>query len=220
MSENPKLEIIIVDDHPIFRKGLRQAISADKELEIINEAGDGEQALQMIEKQCPDVLVLDIEMPVKTGIEVAKEIQRRQFPVDVAFLTMYKDEDMVDAAVALGVKGYVLKESAVSDIVTCIKLVSSGRYYFSPAILNSMSADSKEVNTLLSKHPDGSMLLPMEKKILQMIGEQKTMEEIADVCKLDRSAVNRHYAAIGQKLDIHGQHALVKFACQNHSLLH
>jgi DNA-binding NarL/FixJ family response regulator len=219
MNEQTKIQIIIVDDHPIFRKGLRQAISVDHSLEILDEAGDGEQALRLIADRKPDVVVLDIEMPIKTGLDVAKEIQQKQLPVDVVFLTMYNDEDMFNAAMELNVKGYVLKESAVSDIVASIKAVASGRYFLSPTISEYLINRNDRARTLLKKKPELEDLTPMEKKVLRMIGENKTSKEIADEYSISYRTVENHRANICNKLEIHGSHSLLKFAIEHKLIL-
>ena len=112
-----KVRILLVDDHPVLRKGMIQVIDADPGLQVVAEAGDGEAALAQIEKMRPAIAVLDIDMPKLDGFGVLREIRRRQLAVDVVFLTLHSDEGLFNEAMDLGAKGYILKETAVSEIV-------------------------------------------------------------------------------------------------------
>src|SRR5438128_272344 len=129
-----ELRLVIADDHPIFRKGLLQVIGSEPMFKIIGEADDGDAALKVIEAMQPDVAILDVDMPNKDGFDVARTIIERRLPVEVIFLTMHKDESLFNAALSLGVKGYVLKDSALADIVNSIKAVGSGENFISPAL--------------------------------------------------------------------------------------
>jgi DNA-binding NarL/FixJ family response regulator len=214
-----KLRILIADDHPIFRKGLIIAIEADSAIEIIGEAGDGQQALSLAEELKPDVIVLDIEMPVLNGLQVAGEIIKRHLPVDIVFLTMYKEEDMFNEAMNIGVKGYVLKENAVSDIVNSIKAVASGRYFLSPTISEFLVNRSDRVRSLLKKKPQLENLTATERKILRLISEIKTNKEIGDHLNISYKTVENHRSNICNKLEIHGSHSLLKFAIEHKAVL-
>jgi DNA-binding NarL/FixJ family response regulator len=214
-----KLRVLIADDHPIFRKGLLLAIGAEHSVEIVGEAGDGLQALYLTEKLKPDVIVLDIEMPGMTGLQVAKEIIQRCLPVHIAFLTMYKEEDMFNEAMDLGVKGYVLKESAVSDIVGAIKTVAVDRYYVSPSISEYLVSRSNHVHSLLKKKPQMKNLTATERKVLRLISENKTSKEIGDDLNISYRTVENHRMNICNKLEIHGSHSLLKFAIEYKTVL-
>jgi DNA-binding NarL/FixJ family response regulator len=122
-----KIRVVIADDHPIFSRGLRQVLSSDPTFEIVAEAQDGETALQQIEEQCPDVAVLDIDMPKKDGFDVMRAMEERKLSSAVVFLTMHKDEELFNGAMNLGARGYVLKESAFTELVDSIKAVVAGR---------------------------------------------------------------------------------------------
>ena len=113
----PEIRIVIADDHPIFRRGLRSVIETDQKLKIVAEAEDGEAALEQIQTLQPEIAILDMEMPNRDGFEVMQEIQEKTLPVAVIFLTMYKDERFFNAALDRGARGYVLKDSAVNDII-------------------------------------------------------------------------------------------------------
>jgi DNA-binding NarL/FixJ family response regulator len=209
-----KLKIIIADDHPIFRKGLLLAIGSERSIEIVGEAGDGPQALYLTEKLKPDVIVLDIEMPGFSGLQAAKEMIRRNLPTHIVFLTMYKEEDMFNEAMDLGVKGYVLKDSAVNDIVNAIKTVAAGRYYLSPSISEYLVTRSNQTRSLVRKKPQLENLTATERKILRLISENKTSKEIGDTLLISYRTVENHRSNICNKLEIHGSHSLLKFAIE------
>ena len=128
-----KTKILIADDHGLIRKGLKQLLDLKEQFEVL-EAADGEQALQFVETQQPDIAILDIEMPKLSGFEVAQIVYQRGLSVNVVFLTMYSDEAIFNKAMDIGVKGYVLKENTVTEIENCIDVVSRGKYYLSPSI--------------------------------------------------------------------------------------
>jgi len=214
-----KIRIIIADDHPIFRKGLLLAIRSEHSIEIVGEAGDGLQALYLVEKQKPDVIVLDIEMPGLNGLQVAGEIIRRQLTSHIAFLTMYKEEDMFNEAMNLGVKGYVLKESAVSDITDAIKTVATGQIYISPSISEYLVNRGDYAHSLLRKKPQLENLTQMERKVLRLIAANKTSKEIGDELHISHRTVENHRANICNKLEIHGSHSLLKFAIEYKTVL-
>ncbi len=117
----PTITLVIADDHPLFRKGLRQSIEEDPSLRIVGEASDGAAALRLIEERMPDVAVLDIDMPEMRGLQVAKMVQEKKLFVAVIILTIYKEEDMFNEAMDAGVRGYVMKETAVIDLLEAIK---------------------------------------------------------------------------------------------------
>src|SRR4029079_11637601 len=129
-----EIRIVIADDHPIVRRGLRESIEDAEGLIVSAEAGDGQSALELIRTEKPDIAVLDISMPVLNGFAVVREILKENLQVKIIFLTMHEEESLFDEAMNLGVKGYVLKESSMSEIVNCIKAVAAGKHFASPAL--------------------------------------------------------------------------------------
>ncbi len=215
MSEQIKL--IIADDHPIFREGLRQIIEKDSRIKIIGEADNGLKALEQIEEKKPDIALLDIDMPKLTGLEVLKKVSGTS--VKIIFLTMYSEEDIFDEAMGLGIKGYVLKDSAVNDIIECIISVNEGNYFISPSMSNLLLKRRKKLTDLRKSNPMLDNLTPTEKKILRFISQNKTSKEIADVLFLSHRTVENHRTNISNKLSLKGSHSLIKFAIENKSLL-
>lgn len=213
------IRIVMADDHPIVRQGLRQMIEADKSLTIIAEAGDGRSALELIETHKPDVAVLDIDMPQMDGFAVARSLQRKNLAVEVVFLTMHSEEEIFQAAMDLGVKGYVLKDSAVTDIVASIKTVAAGRPYLSPALSALLLHRRRRAEELDKQQPGLHDLSPMERRVLKLIAEDKTSREIAEELFISYRTVETHRSNICKKLDLHGSLALVKFAVAHKSEL-
>jgi len=216
MSEH--LKVLIADDHPLFRKALRQIIESDSRFEVVHEMENGEEVLTLLDEELPDIVVLDVDMPKLNGIEVARAIQKKELLVDVIFITMYKDEYMFNKAMDLGVRGYILKESAVSDITSGIRTVAEGKYYISPSISEYLVRRSGR-STTLPAHQRGIVdLTPTERRVLKLIAENKTSKEIAGGMSISPKTVERHRENISNKLNLHGAHTLLKFALENKHL--
>ena len=128
-NKEKNIQIIIADDHPIFRSGLKQIIEEDEGIEIIAFAENGEKALDVIDEYNPEIAILDIDMPKMTGLQVMKELKKSKSSTKVIILTVFSSEDIFDEAMDLGVSGFVLKDCAVNDIVECIYKVKEGNYY-------------------------------------------------------------------------------------------
>jgi DNA-binding NarL/FixJ family response regulator len=218
-SSELRLSVVIADDHPLFRKGLRQSIEEDGSFVVVGESGDGERALQHIEEKKPDLAVLDIDMPKKKGLEIARIIHERNLFVAVLILTVYKEEDVFDAAMDVGVRGYVLKQTAVVDILEAMKIVAQGRYYFSPILSDHLVARSRRAKELLQRKPSLADLTDTERRILRLISQNKTSKEIADELGISYRTVETHRTNIAAKLNIHGTHSLLKFALENRQSL-
>jgi DNA-binding NarL/FixJ family response regulator len=214
-----EIAILIADDHPIVRQGLRQTIEASADLKVIAEAGDGREALEKIEALKPSVAILDIQMPLIDGFGVARAVRERSIAVQLVFLTAFREEDLFNAALDLGVRGYVLKESAVADIVACVRAVASGQHYASPSLTTHLVNRARRAASLTADKPGVATLTPTERRILALIAEYKTNKEIASVLSVSPRTVEAHRTNICNKLDIHGSHALMKFALAHKSEL-
>lgn len=214
-----KLKLLIVDDHPVFRRGLREIIEERKTFQIIGEAADGKSALAMLPQLRPDVIVLDIDMPHINGLEVARLLQREKSPIRVIFLTMYKDEDLYNAAMDAGVKAYVLKENAGEEIIGALEKVARGESFVSPSLSHATQRRSDRVQSLLLNKPQIDELTAAERQILRLIAEDRTSKEIADVLQISVKTVENHRLNICHKLNLHGSHSLLKFAFDHKSHL-
>jgi DNA-binding NarL/FixJ family response regulator len=214
-----EIKILIVDDHPIFRKGLRQVIESDSKLKVIEEAENGAAALELIEKSKPEVVVADVNMPQMNGLELARKISEKNLPVALVFLTMHKDEMMFNAAMDAGVRGYVLKDNAVSDITECVKTVAAGRHYITPSLTEYLFNRSQK-NAAFKEQKNGlDALTKTERRVLRLIAEEKTSREIGELLFIHPRTVDNHRTNICQKLDLHGSNALLRFALTHKSEL-
>jgi DNA-binding NarL/FixJ family response regulator len=209
-----EVKILIADDHPIFRSGLKSVIEKESGFLVVAEADSGAAALELIEKHQPEVAVLDLDMPEKDGFQVARELQNSRSAVSVVILTMHKDEMHFNQAIDLGVRGYLIKDSAAAEVVGCIKSVVAGREYFSPSLSSFLLNRVRRVSPLT--HRAGiNDLTPTERRILYFLAQLKTSREIADTLGISPRTVENHRARICSKLELQGSHALTKFALQN-----
>ena len=213
------ISVVLADDHPVFRQGLRQVIETDAQLQVVGEAVDGQEAIAKISETNAQVAVLDVDMPNGNGFEVARALKQNQVPVEVVFLTMHKDERFLNAALDLGVKGYLLKDSAVTEIIAGIKAVAAGEDYVSPALTTYLLKRSRRAAQLVAEKPALDRLTPTERRVLALLGDYKTSKEIAAELFISIRTVERHRANICEKLDLRGAHALIKFATENRSEL-
>lgn len=204
--------ILVADDHPIVRQGLRQLIDRHSGFRVVAEASDGGAALESIKIEQPAIAVLDLDMPELDGFGVAREVQQTKLPVRIVILTMYKDELHFNQALDLGVAGYVLKESAATEIIDCLETVIKGREYFSPALSSFLLSRSRG-----AAHDSSGieLLTPTERRVLVLLAELKTTKEIASDLGVSPRTVDNHRAHICGKLDLQGAHALTKFALQH-----
>ena len=214
-----KIKIIIADDHPMLRSGVKSVLLTDPLIEIIAEAKDGEEAYNLIQKHLPDIALLDVEMPKMTGLEIARRIASEKIKTRVVFLTMYKEEDMFNEAMDSGAFGYVLKENAVEDVLESIKSVSEGRYYISPLISDYLVKRMNSQTDFKSDTPSINNLTTTERKVLKLISLEKTTQQIADELFISYKTVENHRNNISKKLNLSGTHSLVKFAISNKSHL-
>jgi len=189
-------------------------LAADRELVVVGEAADGEQALDLIRATHPRVAVLDVDMPRKNGLAVAGEVRALALEVAIIFLTMHKNERFFNAALDIGVRGYMLKETAAHDIVDGIRAVAAGRSYVSPALSDYLINRHRA-----HAHPDDgsplSSLTLTERRVLRLVAEYKTSKDIADALFISVRTVDRHRANIASKLDVTGPHALLQFATEH-----
>jgi DNA-binding NarL/FixJ family response regulator len=214
-----RIKVLIADDHPLFRQGLRQVVEADRRFELIGEAGDGNSALQMIITTKPDIAVLDVNMPGLSGLEVARGLQGKRLPTQIVILTMYKEEETFNRAVDLGVKGFVLKENAVQDILSSLVAVAAGEHYLSPSISGYLVRRRGRAEELAVEKPGLDDLTKAERRILKLIAEKKTSREIAAELFISPRTVEAHRANICTKLDLRGSHSLLQFALENRASL-
>lgn len=210
--------ILIADDHSLVRNGLRQVLETQPSLTVI-EAENGEEAIMLIRIKKPSIALLDIEMPKMTGFDVVQRVHAEGHSVSLVFLTMFKDEQVFNKAMDLGVKGYVLKENTIAEILLCIRTVSEGKYYLSPALSDFLIRRNSKLSAPASDDKGLNLLTPMERNILKLVASMKANQIIANELNISIKTVQNHRNNICNKLGLHGAHALLKFAAENISRL-
>lgn len=215
-----EIQILIADDHPMMRKGLRLSIEEDQELKVVAEAADGEMALELIRKLRPQVTLLDIDMPKLDGLGVARAIAREKLDTAIIFLTLHADEHLFREAMELGSKGYILKDSASQEIVAGVRAVVAGRPYLSPAVTSYLLQKSEKPAPKTDQRLTNK-LTPTEHRIMQLIASGKTSKEIGAELSIHYRTVENHRTNICRKLELEGEgaNALLRYALQNKSLL-
>ncbi len=219
MNKHKEVTILIADDHPIFRKGLKDIISESGKYCVIDESGDGKEVLTLVDKLQPNILLLDVNLPSINGLEVAEKLQREKSQTKIIILTMHKEEAMFNRAMDAGVFGYVLKESASHDLLEALQTVSNDEYYISPIISSYLVKRIRKQDSLHNEKPTIDLLTSTERIILKLISEDKTSKVIADELFISLRTVENHRQNICNKLKIHGINALLKFAIENRSRL-
>ena len=188
------LEIFIADDHPILLKGLEE-ILVEKKFKVVGKATDGQSALNFIIKNSPEIAILDVEMPLKTGIEIAKECKKNNISTKIVLITLHKEIDLYLMAKEIGVFGYILKEFAIDEIESCLESVSNNIPYFSKELKKHMGF-TEENNDILKK------LSLSEKRILKLISQHKTNKEIGHLLFISPRTVEKHRSKVILKLDL------------------
>ena len=205
-----KIQILIADDHPIVRQGLRQTIESDDKLEIVCETGDGEETLAAGRKFQPQIIILDIDIPKMDGFQVMDALRKEKIESKVIFLTVHREESFMRKALSLGGAAYVLKDSAVTDIIAAIHAVSEDLPFISPAmttyLIKAQSAPGKD---------NLESLTPAERRVLRLIAQYKTTQEIAEILFVSPRTIESHRATITQKLGLRGSHSLMRYALQH-----
>jgi DNA-binding NarL/FixJ family response regulator len=213
------VRILIVDDHPIFRAGLVKTLEPEAAFAVVGEASDGEEGWKLIGELHPDVTVLDVSMPILDGFGVARRVRGEALPTELIFLTMYKDAKYFNTALDLGVRGYLIKDSATTEFLACLRAVSRGEYYISPAISHLLVERSRTAAALAASIPALERLTPAERAILRLVADNLTSRQIAAKLFVSERTVENHRMHICKKLGIKGHNKLFQFALENKSAL-
>ena len=212
---NDGIRVVIAEDHPFFREGLRRALERADSLEIVAEASDGLKALEHIRSLRPSMAILDISLPRLNGFDIVRAIRDERIPVEIVFLTRHDEEEMFEAALQLDVKGYLLKDCTDAELLRCIAAVSSGQHYTSPAMTSYLVKKTQRIKRFAEQIPGLRLLTPHERTILRLIVQEKSSKEIAREMGIARKTVDSHRSNICRKLEIGGQHALTRFAARH-----
>lgn len=207
-----KLRLALADDHTMMRSGLRLLLEREPDFSIVGEAGDGRQAIEIVETQSPDIVIMDVAMPNLNGIEAARRITNAHPQTAIIILSMHSDESYVLRALNAGARGYLLKDSAESDLIAAVRAVSEGKAFFSPAISKLLVEDY--VRQLRQRGVEDSyeLLTPRERELLQLVAEGKTTKEAATMLSLSPYTVDTHRANLMRKLNVNSLPELILYA--------
>lgn len=208
-----KIEIIIADDHMMIREGLKQLLELDGTMKVIAEANDGEECLNLLNKKIyPDILLLDINMPKKNGIEVLEYIKQNKIPVKVLILTVHNEVEYLLKAVDIGIDGYLLKDSSYDELKEAIDVVISGNTYIQPSLLPALN-ESMEDYALDKEKIE--WLTKRELDVLRLISEGCSNKKISDELTISERTVKNHISHIFKKIDVEDRTQAAVFAIRN-----
>jgi two-component system, NarL family, response regulator NreC len=210
MSAPRKIRVLLADDHSVVRSGFRMLISAQSDMEVVGEASNGREAVELAARLQPDVIVMDVTMPELNGIEATRRVAQDVPRVRVLALSMHKDAVYVREILRAGARGYLLKDSGETDLISAVRSVAKGEGYLSPAVSDAVLSDYR-------KHVTNpiDLLSSREREVLQLIAEGKTNKDIANALNLSVYTVEAHRGRIMEKLNLHNTGELVRFAVRN-----
>ncbi len=214
-----KTQVYVVDDHPVFRHGLKQVIQGDPLFEVVGEAGDDATAVAEISKVRPAVVIVDVRLPQHGGLELVKVLRRLRPCPACLMLTMHGEEATFNAAMDAGASGYLLKEDALELVLLGVKAVAAGSLYLSPSISGWLLRRQQRVSVLKQEKTGLANLTATERRILQLVSENRTNKEIASELFISHRTVETHRSNICQKLELQGAHRLLQFAIEHRSEL-
>lgn len=206
------IRILLADDHKLIRGGLRLVIGQQPDLSVVGEADDGRQAVELTKSLKPKVVVMDIGMPNLNGIEAARQITAMRPDTAVVMLSMHSDEGYVLRALGAGARGYLLKDSATTDLVQAIRAVVEGKSFFSPDVSKVLLEDYVRKLRRSGAEDSYDLLSPREREVLQLVAEGKSNKEVASLLNLSVYTVETHRAKIMQKLNLNGVPELILYA--------
>jgi DNA-binding NarL/FixJ family response regulator len=207
-----EIRILLADDHTVVRKGLRLLLETQPGFSVIADAADGREAVALAEKLSPDVVVMDVAMPILNGIEAARQITSKHGQVAVVFLSMHSDEGYVLKALKAGARAYLLKDSAEYDLINAVKAVSEGKAFFSPAISKMLVEDYMRQMQERAVEDSYELLTTREREVLQLLAEGKNNKDVASLLNLSLYTVETHRSNIFQKLNLHSGAELILYA--------
>jgi len=208
------LRILLADDHAILRDGIRALLTDEPDLQVVGEAENGRQALDKARALRPDVVILDIGMPLLNGLEATTQIRRDVPEARVLILTMHQNEEYLAQVLAAGASGYVLKDVAGRELVSAIRQVAQGEPFFSPSMAKTLTAFYLRSLEAEKTHDPYDDLTVREREVLQLVAEGFTNRQIAEMLSLSIKTVKTHRLHLMQKLDLHDRTELVKYAFQ------
>lgn len=209
------IRTVIAEDHLLVRDGIRALLEKAGNIEIVGEASNGQEAVILTRKLEPDVLIMDIMMPIMNGIQAAENIRDMDLPVHILLLSMYSDPGLVYQALQYGVKGYVLKSSVSEELISAVHAVSNGEVYLSGPISEILVERAINPQASLQKEDPLSSLSPREREVVQLIAEEYTSAEIAQILAISEKTVEKHRSSLMEKLKVKNIAGLVRFAIKH-----
>lgn len=209
----PKITVLLADDHTIVRQGLRSLLAAETDIEVVGEAETGRQALQLARKYLPDIVVMDIAMPLLNGLEATRQLTREVPSTKVIILSSYSDDEYVEQLTDAGAIGYLLKQTAANDLIKAIREAKQGNAFFSPAISRRMLDHYRRA--FMSGQPvrkASETLSSREREVVQLIAEGKTNKQIAAELSISVKTVEKHRQQVMNRLNIHDIAGLTRYA--------
>jgi len=208
-----KISVLLAEDHVVVRQGLRSLLSAEADIEVVGEAGNGRQAVKMAQQLCPAVVVMDIAMPMLNGLEATYQIVSEGIPTRVLILSSYADDEYVHQLTEAGASGYLIKQSAATELIKAVREIARGNAYFSPSILKRLLELYRE--SLVKSRNLGRRdehLTSREQEVLQMVAEGNVNKQIASILNLSIKTVEKHRQQLMDKLNIHDIAGLTRYA--------
>jgi DNA-binding NarL/FixJ family response regulator len=209
-----KIRVLITDDHTLFRQAIRNLLSVETDVEVVGEAANASEAVELAEQLRPDVVVMDIGMAGMSSFEATRQIRHNRAETRVLFLSMYDDDDYLAECVEIGASGYVLKDSPAEQLLTGIREVHRGGSYLSPRLLTRLVDGFRLQGKGFDKQARFGSLTKREREILKLLAEGKSVKEIATAFDLSVKTVEAHKFNLMRKLDIHNKAQLVQYAIQ------
>jgi two-component system response regulator NreC len=206
------IRIILADDHTVMRSGLRLLLERQPNLQVVGEASDGKQAVDLAAAQKPDVVIMDIAMPHLNGVEAARQIAQRNPQTAIAILSMHSDESYVIRSLKAGARAYLLKDSAEADLIEAIRAITEGKSFFSPAVRKLLKEDYMHQLAEVGAEDTYELLTPREREVLQLVAEGKSNKDVANLLNLSLYTVETHRTHILQKLNLHSVPELILYA--------
>jgi DNA-binding NarL/FixJ family response regulator len=210
----PKIRCLLVDDHTLFRQGVRRLLESESDFEIVGESPDAGDAVEKARELRPDVVLMDIGMPGLSSFEATRQIKKNRPETKVLYLTMYEDEDYLLQCLEVGAAGYVLKDTPAPQLVSAVRDVYRGGKYLSSQVLGKLVEDFRARVRDTRMQPRMSTLTPREREILKLLAEGNSVKEIAVLLGLSVKTVEAHKFNLMRKLDIHNKAQLVTYAIQ------
>jgi len=206
------IRVVVADDHNLVRQGIRALLEKADDIEVVGEAEDGMEAVELVQRTLPDIVVMDISMPRLNGTQATQRIQALRLPTRVVMLSMYAEESLVRQALRLGAQAYVLKRAVADELLLAIRAAKNGDTYLSPPIAGSILREFLASAPPAEDASAYDRLSPREKEVLQLIGEGHKNQEIAQALVVSVKTVEKHRASLMSKLDIHDMANLIRVA--------